>query len=145
MHCCCRWCWTVRPWVSRSQSQSRPPASCWNQRNHKNVTASVIIPPCCLTACPRKQWLPIAFSLSYTHTHFFMSDRHTFSQGVDAHFTHAERKYRSTYTNILDLTPLVPLFFPPLRNGVNPRLSDAGTDKNSHRPKTGTLREREEQ
>lgn len=53
-----------RPWVSRSQ----PPASCWNQRNHKNVTASVIIPPCCLAA-----WWPApensseaGFSLTHT-------------------------------------------------------------------------------
>lgn len=65
----------VLSWVSQRQSQ--PPASCWNQRNHKNVTASVIIPPCCLNACPEKKKSEAAcFSLSHTLTHSF-TGRHT--------------------------------------------------------------------
>lgn len=57
-----------QPWVSQSQ----PPASCWNQRNHKNVTASVIIPPCCLAAwwpAPENSSEAACFSHSHTCTH----------------------------------------------------------------------------
>lgn len=63
----------VLSWVSQRQSQ--PPASCWNQRNHKNVTASVIIPPCCLNACPEKKKrvrLPVSLSHALTHRQTYM-------------------------------------------------------------------------
>lgn len=53
-------------WVSQSQ----PPASQWNQRNHKNVTASVIILPAASLpdSLPQKIAARLAVSLSLRHT-----------------------------------------------------------------------------
>lgn len=91
-----------RPWVSRSQ----PPASCWNQRNHKNVTASVIIPPCCLAA-----WWPAPENsseagFSLTHTLLFScsldplilkSDTHIFLSGYGCPFCLAFSPHTHTH------------------------------------------------
>lgn len=120
----------MQPWVSPSLSQ--PPASCWNQRNHKNVTASVIIPPCCLTACPRKQWLPISFSLPYTHTIISLcpTDTQIFTGCGCPFYTRGGHIGAHIYRHTGPGSVKVPLFS-PLRTGANPRLSDTVTHRTS--------------
>lgn len=126
----------VPSWVSQRQSQ--PPASCWNQRNHKNVTASVIIPPCCLTACPEKKRVRLPVSLSVTHRQTYMyvcshvCKTNRFSQGVDVQFanfpfsqTHTPNTSAQTNTS----TRLDSAKLHTLRSGGKPGLSGIQTIK----------------
>lgn len=87
-------------------SRGQPPASHWNQRNHKNVTASVIIPPRCLFAwwpAPENSSEAACFSVSHTH-----SLRLMFSLSSRSHLWHT---LTLTHTDFSLWLPILLAFF----------------------------------